>query len=254
MINNNSLAKSNTHYTGQITSNPSIFNDYTLYSNNTNFENLDKSVGDDLTIFIHGTYSSPKDANKDFIKALSKTYNEKAYQFDWSGKVGTSGGNGADNKRKSRKNAALRLTKIVKNHKFKKNEKLNIVGHSHGGNVIKDFTQFYNGNKKIDNVTFMGTPVRSDHSIDYSKFEDNAKIINVYDSSDIVQKLGGFDNEGRSFAVQTIKNNNLKNIKVETPNTGIIIYPTSILNIYKQLIQDHSNLDSKEVWKQFNDK
>ncbi len=216
-------------------------------SNNHNFDNLDKSIGDNLTIFVHGTYSSPKDANKDFIEAVGKTYDEKVYQFDWSEKGGISGGNSADNKRESRENAAFRLTEIVENHKFKKDEKLNIVGHSHGGNVIKDFTHFYNGNKKIDNVTFMGTPVRHDHQIDYSKFEDNAKILNVYDSSDIVQKLGGIDIQFESFNVnidkvdlanRKINNKKVNNTQVESGN-----HPRS----------SHSNLDSKEVWDQFND-
>lgn len=59
----------------------------------------------------------------------------------------------------------------------------------------------------------------------------------------------------KSFAHQKINNNNIKNIKIEAPNYGTIIYPTSILNLYEQLINDHSNLDSKDVWKQIgNDK
>ncbi|RXJ94478.1 hypothetical protein CRU94_08470 [Arcobacter sp. AHV-9/2010] len=71
---------------------------------------------------------------------------------------------------------------------------------------------------------------------------------------DMVQRLGGIDDIQKSFAHQKINNNNIKNIKVEAPNHGIIIYPTSILNLYEQLINDHSNLDSKDVWKQFNEK
>lgn len=126
--------------------------------------------------------------------------------------------------------------------------------HSHGGNVGKDFTQLYEGDKKIDNMTFMGTPVRDDYVIDYSKFVENANIINVYDTSDMVQRIGGFDDFGKTFASQKVDDNNVKNIKVESPNFGTIIYPTSILNIKEQLLEDHSNLDTKDVWEQFNEK
>ncbi|AXX85313.1 esterase/lipase family protein [Aliarcobacter skirrowii] len=202
---------------------------------------------DDLTIFVHGTYSSPKDADKDFLEAVGKTYNETVYQFDWSGKDGTENGSGADNSFWSRANAGLRLSEFVENYEFKDGEPLNIIGHSHGGNVIKDFTQFYQGDKKIDNVVFMGTPVRKDYPIDYSKFSENSSIKNVYDTSDVVQKLGGSDVQFGVFGVnidkigmgdRNINNPKVQNIEVESGN-----HPKN----------SHSDLDSKKVWEQFND-
>lgn len=104
-------------------------------------------------------------------------------------------------------------------------------------------------------MVFLGTPVRDDYQINYNVFEKNAKILNVYDSSDIVQRLGGIDNKGRSLAKQKIEDSvKVKNIKVESPNYGTVLYPFSVLNLKEQLFEDHSNLDTKNVWKQINDK
>jgi hypothetical protein len=255
IVANKDLATTNNQNSGQVTQTPSIFNDNTMVNNSKHFnDNVDVSMGDDLTVFVHGTYSSPAGADRDFIDAVSKTYGEKVYQFDWSGEGGTANGTGADNKRESRENAAVRLTEYVENYQFKDGEKLNVIGHSHGGNVLKDFTQMYEGDKKIDNATFMGTPVRNDHVIDYNKFEDSSKIQNVYDSSDLVQRLGGTDTPkvdtnkpnvlidvtfgNVDIAKQKINNENVENIKVEVPNK----------NFYDEPFGDHSNMDSKEVW------
>lgn len=213
---------------------------------NSEFALLDKEAGDNLTIFVHGTFASPQSADKDFLEAVSKTYNEAVYQFDWSGKDGDAGGLGAENTTYARLNAASRLTEFVENHQFQDGEKLNIVMHSHGGNVGKDFTQLYEGDKKIDNMTFMGTPVRDDYVIDYSKFVENANIINVYDTSDMVQRGGGSDfqfNFGVNIdkidiADRIITDFKVKNIEVESGS-----HP----------IDSHSDLDSKKVWEQFND-
>ena len=113
-----SLASTNTHNSGRVTSQASIFNTSNdmLMSNNALFASLDKSGGDDLTIFVHGTYSSPKDADKEFLNTLSKTYNEAVYQFDWSGKNGTENGAGADNSSFARLNAGFRLSEFVENN------------------------------------------------------------------------------------------------------------------------------------------
>jgi len=48
---------------------------------------------------------------------------------------------------------AAELLKLVENHQFAEREKLNIISHSHGGNVVKEFTQNYKGEKKIDTST-----------------------------------------------------------------------------------------------------
>jgi filamentous hemagglutinin len=244
---NSSMSNTNNHNIGLVTQMPSVFNrDNSLILNNSEFSSLDKAKGDDLTIFVHGTYSSPKDADKEFLDILSKTYHEPVYQFDWSGKDGTENGAGADNSSFARLNAGFRLSEFVENYKFEEGETLNIIAHSHGGNVVKDFTQLYQGDKKIDNVIFLGTPVIKDYEIDYSKLGDNAVIRNVYDTSDIVQRAGGSDfqfNFGVNvdkigIADRIMTNGKVKNIEVESGN-----HP----------VNSHSDLDDKKVWEQFND-
>ncbi|WP_228568960.1 hemagglutinin repeat-containing protein [Campylobacter sputorum] len=207
-----------------------------IISNNSEFVTLDKDMGDNLSIFIHGTWSSPKDADPEFIEALSTTFKEPIYQFEWSG----------ENNKKARASGAIKLTEFVENYKFKEGEPLNLVMHSHGGNVGKDFTQFYEGDKKIDNFIMLGTPVRDDYFINYDNFTENANILNVYDSSDVVQVFGGIYNyksyllNKYSFGYISKITNGAKNIKIETPNN----------HWYDGLIGDHTNMDSKPVWEQ----
>ncbi|ASM36878.1 filamentous hemeagglutinin family protein [Campylobacter sputorum bv. faecalis CCUG 20703] len=207
-----------------------------IISNNSEFITLDKDMGDNLSIFIHGTWSSPKDADPEFIEALSTTFKEPIYQFEWSG----------ENNKKARASGAIKLTEFVENYKFKEGEPLNLVMHSHGGNVGKDFTQFYEGDKKIDNFIMLGTPVRDDYFINYDNFTENANILNVYDSSDVVQVFGGIYNyksyllNKYSFGYISKITNGAKNIKIETPNN----------HWYDGLIGDHTNMDSKPVWEQ----
>ena len=141
-------------------------------------QNRDK---DYLTVFVHGTGSSPEDADKNFIKSVGDTFNEKVEQLRWSG----------GNTKEARTEGAEGLAKMVENHKFKEGEKLNIVGHSHGGNVMKEFTQMYDGEKKVDNMVFLGTPHRKDYSLDYSDLSPNANKVNLYDKGDMVQVFAG---------------------------------------------------------------
>ncbi|MBU1883358.1 hypothetical protein KKB80_03780 [bacterium] len=51
------LADTNTHNTGQVTSLPSVFNDNTYATNNAEFSALDKSEGDDLVFYSGGQFS-----------------------------------------------------------------------------------------------------------------------------------------------------------------------------------------------------
>ncbi len=120
-----------------------IYNQSWLYNQNFSKENtLVNGVreAESLTIFVHGTNSSPADADQNFIKALDETYNEEVVQFEWSG----------ENNKAARTEVAQELLKFVENYEFKDGEKFNLIGHSHGGNVEKEFTQFYKGDKRID--------------------------------------------------------------------------------------------------------
>jgi hypothetical protein len=224
---------------------------------------VDSGEIEPLTIFVHGTYSNSKSADKDFIKAVGDTYNEDVVLFDWSGKNGIDGnGEGsAENSKDARTGGAQQLNEMIENYQFADGEQLNIVAHSHGGNVVKEFTQIYDGEKKIDNATFLGTPVRDDYRLNQNAFSDDAQINNVYDSSDVVQRVGGIDTGGNngSFGlaeqtIDTIQYSQVNNIRVETPNPGTTLNPISVSNVYEQTVGDHTNMDSKEVWEQVNGK
>jgi len=227
-----------------------------LQQNNAEFAGLDKELGDNLTIFVHGTNSSPKDADQAFINEIAKTYHEKVIQFDWSGQDGAAKGDGAYNSTTARSNAASRLSAYIENYPFKEGEKLNIATHSHGGNAGKAFTNLYEGNKKVDTMVFLGVPVRDDYPINYKVFDKNAKILNVYDSSDAWQKLGGFDLSNFEIGGRRINDPRVTNIKVEVPNKVNLFNFISPLGagIIDNLSNDHTDMDSAAVWKKINAK
>jgi hypothetical protein len=63
---------------------------------------------------------------------------------------------------------------------------LNLVGHSHGGNVIKEASHLIT--RSIDNAVLIGTPHRSDHKMQAGKVSN---YVNVYSWWDGVQIGGG---------------------------------------------------------------
>ena len=96
--------------------------------------------------------------------------------FNWSG----------DNSASARKVAAQELmTKISKN--LKPGEPLNVVAHSHGGNVVKEYTQLP-GAKKIDTAVNLATPQRDDHKMN---MKNVGAYINAYSNNDSIQNNGG---------------------------------------------------------------
>ncbi|KYK50150.1 hypothetical protein A1D31_39320 [Bradyrhizobium liaoningense] len=134
-----------------------------------------------LTVVIPGTSYDKDDwsssgAASTFISAVGKTFNETPQVLQWSG---------GDNSR-ARQDAANSLQSIVQDHPFADGEKLNIVGHSHGGNIGILFSQMTD--RKIDSLVTLGTPVRSDYKPNNDMI---GKHINLYSSFDPVQVLGG---------------------------------------------------------------
>ena len=215
---------------------------------------IDSKDIDPLTIFIHGTNSNPSQADPDFIQAVGETFKEEVVQFDWSGKDGEAGkeGDGAELSPEARERAAERLKELIENYKFAPNEKLNIVGHSHGGNVIREFTEIYSA-KSIDNIYFLGTPNHEAHNLDYSKL--NNKPVNVYDRSDGVQWIGSILG-GKTFDSRKLDNDKAINIRVDPPNQfNINLLNVSLGTFFldqvkQEVYDDHTNLDTKEVWNQ----
>jgi hypothetical protein len=107
---------------------------------------------------------------------VSATFGEQAVAFRWSG----------GNSHAARLEAAQRLFAFIATH-LKPGEKLNIVAHSHGGNVVKLYTQM-SGSEIIDTLVTLGTPQRDDYLINAEKVE---AYINAYSTNDGVQTKGG---------------------------------------------------------------
>jgi hypothetical protein len=89
------------------------------------------------------------------------------------------------NTKEARSAGAQLLNEIIKNHTFKPGERLNIVAHSHGGNVV--FEASRTTSHKIDNVVTLGTPIRSDYQ---PNMQNILNLVNVYSSNDEVQTAG----------------------------------------------------------------
>jgi RHS repeat-associated protein len=131
-----------------------------------------------LTIIVPGTWAGDADwASKGtpFNQAVSERFGEEAVVFRWSG----------GNTTNARAQAASVLNSFIHSH-LHGNEPLNIVAHSHGGNVVKAYTQL-SGSAKIDTLITLGTPQRSDYVINTSKVDT---YINVFSNGDKVQTKG----------------------------------------------------------------
>jgi RHS repeat-associated protein len=133
-----------------------------------------------LTVVVPGTDYNTKDWSstgnaKNFINNVGKTFNETPQILQWSG----------GNNLEARNEAALSLVNLVNNYSFAEGEKLNIVGHSHGGNVVLTASQNPDM-RQIDTLVTLGTPNRTN----YQPSEKVDRHINAYSRFDIVQKLG----------------------------------------------------------------
>jgi hypothetical protein len=129
------------------------------------------------TIVIGGTRADPKDwQDSGIVQRVQKTFQDPNTQlFTWSG----------GNSNAARRNAAAMLAHMINNHKFAPGEKLNIVSHSHGGNVA--FLASQKIYRRIDTLVTLGTPMR-----EYRPREGSiGRHINVYSQHDKVQIVGG---------------------------------------------------------------
>lgn len=109
--------------------------------------------------------------------------------FSWSG----------DNDTKERNLAAARLLDLfLRVYKFWKNQEVHIhlIGHSHGGNVINQFTELiatdskYPKAWKVKSITYLSTPFfQHKHQLNHAKLHKQCQIINVHNEYDLTQQL-----------------------------------------------------------------
>ena len=136
-----------------------------------------------LTIIVPGTYSG--DANwaqpgAAFNAAVSRTFGEAAVVLPWS----------HGNTESARSAGATALREFVQQHTFAPGVKLNIVAHSHGGNVTMEAMSNGGLGRRVDTLVTLGTPIRQDYAV-----VPNPNVVgtnvNVYSQLDGVQGKGG---------------------------------------------------------------
>jgi RHS repeat-associated protein len=146
-----------------------------------------------LTIIVPGTWNTHKSwEDSQFRQEVSKSFGEP---------VQVLGNDNMGNTKEARSQAARDLVSLIKNHAFEPGEKLNIVAHSHGGNVAFEASRLLGesplhalSNRKIDVLVTMGTPIRPDYT---PRDAQVRKLINVFSKHDPVQVRGG--GESRSI-------------------------------------------------------
>jgi pimeloyl-ACP methyl ester carboxylesterase len=87
---------------------------------------------------------------------------------------------------------------MIDNHDFAGGDQLNIVGHSHGGNIGILVIQMTN--RKIDNLVTLGTPMRSDYqpnSETIAKCLKNLKVPGAHPPGNNTLGAGFFYFKGR---------------------------------------------------------
>jgi RHS repeat-associated protein len=156
----------------RLVSNPANLNGY-QYANNNPLAKTD--LEGYLTVIVPGTWWSTKDWNTDarFYKQVSNTFGKQAKILQWSG----------GNTKKARTEGAAMLEKMVREHKFAPGEKLNIVTHSHGGNVVIEAMHDVGNSHTINNLVTLGVPVRNDY-LGHMDTTNVANWVNVYSKND----------------------------------------------------------------------
>ncbi len=134
-----------------------------------------------LTVIVPGTFYNKENwsesrAAGDFIANVENTFGEEPKILSWSG----------GNSRSARSEGASMLVDLIDNHPFTADEKLNLIGHSHGGNIAIEASHLID--RRIDNLVTLGTPVRQDYKVNEQVIGNH---VNAYSYLDPVQVLGG---------------------------------------------------------------
>lgn len=137
------------------------------------------------TIIIPGTWynSSGWNNSKNTLQLQSWASNQFGEtpvlinnKGDWSG---------GDNNW-ARSGASYNISNLINDHKFTDGEKLNIIGHSHGGNIAFEVSNEID--RKIDNLVTLATPITNDYK---PNIDNIGNFVNAYSKLDLVQVNGG---------------------------------------------------------------
>jgi len=158
--------------------------------------------------------------------------------FSWSG----------DNDTEERNKAAKRLLdlflRVYKNW-TKKEVHLHLIGHSHGGNVMNQFTETIAKDKKfpelwsIKSLTYLSTPFfQEKHQIVHDKIHPDCRVMNVHNEYDITQR---FVADFSLFNLETILSTlNSDNITKAVERINLVLSS----NIFAQMFEIFSNIDN----------
>jgi len=134
------------------------------------------------TFFIHGTFVSDKTWDRALCRKWTSMLGDDKWDYErihWSGQ---------DNKIRNIDAKMIANTLIIA---FQSGKPVNIVCHSHGGNVaiaaINEASEKCEG-FKVDNLILIGTPVRKDYQL-REGIVDN--VVSVFSEYDKVQQWGG---------------------------------------------------------------
>ena len=140
-----------------------------------------------LTIVTHGTGARGAAdflPGGRFFEHIVSTVPDRAYaSFQWSGK----------DSHEARVHAARALAAFINSYHFAPGEKLNLIaGHSHGGNV--DILAVNAGlARRVENLVTLGAPSRVGYHLQDAS--GVGRFVNVFNSNDHVQVMGGGDYE-----------------------------------------------------------
>ena len=180
-----------------------------------------------LTTIVHGTWAEdehwwrwPSDFPR-YIDSITGDFYKGESPFRWSGA----------NTPEGRHEGAKKLISWLKSHPA---EKVTLLAHSHGGNVVFKATEIAaQGEIKITKLVLLATPIRDD-------YEPNLSVIdiihNIYSEDDTVQWLGtwtpGLENHARGDGRTLPDGPKIQNRRVRTKTDN-----------------PHSELHTAELWK-----
>jgi RHS repeat-associated protein len=237
---------------------PQTQNSYS-YSKNDPVNKLDPDGK--LTIIVPGTWyanSTWSSINNPLYQSAVNSWNDpNTYIFNdrsrWSG-----GNNDYD-----RQTAANNLADFINNYEFADGEQLNLVMHSHGGNVGKITLRMLNDGIKVDNFVTLGTPVIDRYKTDLSRVKNMLEVYSDYDWTQVnggdSMKIGGLvgwaANRGRTEFKGTVFGYFETGMAARFESTNSAIDVTSQTpKSYTSISQTHGELYSvMSIWTNYVD-
>jgi len=138
-----------------------------------------RDVSGNYTIYVKGTRTKDSELDQGFLEAIGRSFGETVEVLP--GRL--------PNNDAGRQEFAGALNKMISAHPFADGEPLNIVAHSHGGNVVKIYSNLPDA-RSIDTFVSLATPQRDDYTLNRSIV---GNYVHVYSDADGVVPYAGGD-------------------------------------------------------------